>query len=110
MPAGPLSSRPFLKFKLRDGQPMNGVIEFRNHQMGRYALHTEADRYTVFQVLRQGDSMDVGETVSGELEYPSTQVYQTGHHGKVSVFVEKTHCARGEAAAWVSGSLAAPPH
>jgi hypothetical protein len=73
--------------------------------MRRYALQAESDGYTVFQVLRETDILEIGETVSGNLEDPAIRVYRTGR-GKIGVFAEKTRCKRTEAAAWVSGALA----
>ena len=78
-----------------------GMIEFANCKAGRYAVSTSAERYTIFQVLSAGAPLNVGETINGELETLTLQIYSTGEHGRISVFAEAVCCIRSAAKAWV---------
>ena len=83
---------------------MKGVIEFANRKTGRYAVRTDAGRFTIFQVLSAGAALSVDETVSGELEAPTLEIYDTARHGRIRVFAEETYCTRSNAEAWVGQS------
>jgi len=80
---------------------MKGVIEFANLKTGRYAVRTGPGRFTIFQVLSAGAALSVDETVRGELETLTLEIYDTAKHGKIRVFAEETHCTRSTAEAWV---------
>jgi len=83
---------------------MKGVIEFANRKTGRYAVRTDAGRFTIFQVLSAGAALSVDETVRGELEALSLEIYDTAKHGRIRVFAEETDCTRSTAKAWVGQS------
>ena len=83
---------------------LKGVIKFANHKIGRYAVSMGARRYTIFQVLSAGAPLNVGETMGGELEALTVQIYDTSRHGKIRVFVEEACCTRSTAQAWVRSS------
>lgn len=78
-----------------------GMIEFVNRKAGRYAVSTSAEKYTIFQVLSAGTSLNVGETVSGALDALTVQSYESSHSGRISVFAEAVYCTRSAAKAWV---------
>ena len=79
---------------------MKGVIEFANRRAGHYALRTEDGQFTIFQMLSEGTGLNRNEELSGDLQTPGVQIFGTAAHGQVSVFVERTHCARAVAEAW----------
>ena len=80
---------------------MNGVIAFSNRTTGRYALRADDGRFTIFQMLSERVGLNIGETVSGDLESIGIQTLASGEHGEINVFVERTHCLSAFASAWV---------
>ena len=94
----------------RDGDAMNGVIEFANPRLARYAVRIHRRDYMVFELLGNA-ALRVGEAVSGDLRARGGETYLTEHHGEVYCYAKGHHYSRAAAAHWVTGSRVAsrPP-
>jgi len=86
---------------------MNGVIEFANPELARYAVRTEDGDFTIFDLLSRA-TLNVGEGVTGDFHIVTVCCYRSQHHGYVSVYAEKDHCTRSLASGWVAGQPAFP--
>jgi hypothetical protein len=85
---------------------MNGVLEFANPRLARYAVRINRSDYTVFELLGSAE-LAVGEAVCGDLRAQGGETYLTSQHGEIYVHAKGHHYSRAAAAHWVTGSRVA---
>jgi hypothetical protein len=85
---------------------MNGVIEFVNTRLARYAVRIHRSDYTVFELLGRAELL-VGEAISGDLRAYGGETYLAQHHGAVYVQAKGHHYSRRAAQHWVTGNRVA---
>ena len=89
---------------------MNGVIEFANPRLARYAVRIHRSDYMVFELLGNA-ALRAGEAISGDFRMRGGETYLTQHHGEVYGCARGHHYSRAAAAHWVTGNRIAsrPP-
>ena len=80
---------------------MNGNIAFANPVLARYAVHTDAGDYTLFEL--RGGELREGERLTGEFHLVRRARYRSEKLGEVMVYAEGCRCSRTDAARWVYG-------
>jgi hypothetical protein len=82
---------------------MNGVIEFANPRLARYAVRIHRRDYTVFELLGH-IALQAGEAISGNFLARGGVTYVTQYHGEVYGYPRGHHYSRAAAAHWVTGN------
>ena len=82
---------------------MDGVIEFANPRLARYAVRVNRRDYMVFEVLGNA-GLEEGEAIAGNFRARGGETYVTQYHGAVYGYARGHHYSRAAAAHWVTGS------